>query len=271
MNEGHLDKYKKSSFAPAFFLLGKKKKKALCAVYAFARLADDIADNEDLLPAEKEKLLSSLRKNLSDCFAGKPQNPLFADIYETAHSFYLKEETFARIIDGVAMDIKPFSCSSYSELEKYMDGVAAAPGLLTLQICGYTGDAEKLSVRLGHAVQLTNIIRDIYSDARAGRFYIPQEDLDKFSVSKESLYSGKKDEKTISLLEFETARAEKLYSLSEEIISASGGRSLLITRVIKNLYFSLLKRMRNENFDIINKIPEISRYEKLKAVFQALF
>ncbi|GAB4030180.1 MAG: phytoene/squalene synthase family protein [Elusimicrobiota bacterium] len=271
MSEDHLDKYKKSSFAPAFLLLGKKKKKALCAVYAFARLADDIADDETLQPAEKEKLLYLLRKELSDCFSGKFRKPLFTDIYEASASFYLKEETFTRIIDGVSMDIKPFSYRSYNELERYMNGVAAAPGLLTLQICGYTGPAEELSIKLGHAVQLTNIIRDIYSDARAGRFYIPQEDLDKFSVSRESLSSGEKNEKTISLLEFEAFRAEKLYSLSDEIISASGGSSLLVTMIIKNLYFSLLKKIRAENFDIINKIPEISRYEKLKAVFNALF
>jgi len=271
MSNSYLGKYKRSTFAPAFFLLSPEKKKALSAVYSFCRLADDIADDVSLSSKEKEEKLSNLRKSLSLCFSGKPENEMFIDILEASKKFFLKEELFSKIIDGVSMDIKPLSYQTFDELSVYMDGVAVAPGNITLLICGYTGDNIALSKKLGYAVQLTNIIRDIYIDADMGRCYIPCEELKKFSVDFDDIKKKIKDERTMALINYQVNRAMNFYKQADEIMSMHKGQGLLVSKIIKNLYSSILIKMSAENFDIITMVPKLNLNEKIKAVLKAFF
>lgn len=271
MSNTYLEKYKKSSFAPAFFLLPPERKKALCAVYSFCRIADDIADDVSLSAEEKEKELSDLRKSLSLCFKGNPENELFVDILEASRKFSIKEELFSKIIDGVSMDIRPFSYQTFEELSVYMDAVAVAPGDITLLICGYSADNTALSKKLGYAVQLTNIIRDIYSDAAMGRCYIPFDELKKFSITFEDIVNGIKDERMLSLLDYQAKRAMNFYKEASEIMDMSKQKGLLMSRIIKNLYLSLLLKIKAKNFNIVDKTPGLNIAEKINAVLKAFF
>lgn len=261
--------YKRSSFSPAFLLVDSQRRKAMQAIYAFARLADDIADDFSKSEEEKEIELLKLRENLSACYRGNCNEPLFIGIRDAAFKFNLPEQDFSAIIDGVSQDIKPFSCDRFSELQIYMDRVAVAPGRLTIKVCGLINEEELLSKNLGYAVQLTNIVRDFYFDAINGRFYIPGEDFRKFNLSRQDAGKIEKNERVKELLSFETDRALHYYMKAEEILKKEKGK-VLMPAAIHNIYLTLLLKIRKSNFDIIGRIPKLNAFEKIKALFKTL-
>ena len=177
---------KKSSFSPAFSLLGSERRRALSVVYAFARAVDDIADGETLSKTEKTAGLEAWRSEIRNVFANSPSKGLPEEIAFCSKKFGLKESLFLQIIDGVSKDVQGAGYRDFAELKKYIHQVACVPGLLTLDILGYGEPGRtELAENLGCAVQLTNILRDVYPDAGQGRFYLPSEDLERFGVARD--------------------------------------------------------------------------------------
>lgn len=268
MKESFSKEYKKSTFSPAFIFLNSSQKKAMKAVYAFARAADDIADNPN--ENKKEEKLDALRQKIKACYEGEPEPGLFSDIKEAAIKYDIPQMEFQAVIDGVSMDLFGFSCENFEQLKIYMDKVAVAPGILTLRICGLGEKPQYLAENLGYAVQLTNIIRDFYQDAQNKRFYIPREEMEKFEISKEKIFDESSRKKINSLLSFQAERADFLYSKAKEVLK-KGYKGSFMPSVIYCLYFSLLKKMRADNFDIINKVPKLNRLEKTEALIRSFF
>ena len=150
-----------------------------CALYAFCRFIDDIAD-QDLSPADgkqpqsrKERLaqlLDTWREELTCCYAGTPRHPISCALADAARRFPIQQEHLVGIIDGVAMDLSRTRYQTFSELYEYCYRVASLVGLVCIEIFGYQSPrARDYAINLGIAFQLTNIMRDVGEDAQRGR------------------------------------------------------------------------------------------------------
>ncbi len=260
-----------SSFRPAFFFLDPVQRKALSAYYGFARAADDIADDPASPPEEKRLRLEVWRRGVEDLFSGRPpDSPLARDLSRAIAAFPLKREHFLLVLEGVGMDVSPAPFRSFPDLERYMYRVASAVGLACLAIFRYDdARAPELAEKLGYAVQLTNILRDVAEDRAAGRVYLPREDLERFGCSESDLSGSNYTPNFIELMKFEAARARAFYAGALAAASPGQKRRLAPALVMGAIYRELLEKMERGGFRVKGGRTRLSRAEKLGALFRA--
>ena len=262
-----LPSYKKSNFAGAFFFLPKEKKQALSAVYGFCRLADDIVD-ENFPDAEQK--LTDLRRELDNIFNGKAQTPMGKELARAVKKYPLKKEYFSDLIDGCQRDLqKPVRYESFGDLQWYTYRVAGTVGLMCISIFGYKNEKTPLYAEtLGHAVQLTNIIRDITEDAKTGRIYIPRQDMENFGVTQEDILQLKDTRKTRALLFFEAQKAQELFLKAENMLPKEDFSSLLAARAMGNIYKAILNKLLARPCRLGDKKIKLSKAEKFIILFK---
>src|SRR4051812_26269549 len=176
------------NFYYSFLLLPADRRRSMCALYAFLRHTDDLADEPG--PADtKRSALDSWRLDLDRSLAGHPDSwPGLPALADTVRRHAIPPKHLNDVIDGCLMDLEPRPYATFDDLYAYCYRVASAVGLSCLHIWGYrseSGRAEQLAEACGIALQLTNILRDVREDARSGRIYLPREDLDRFGVDPE--------------------------------------------------------------------------------------
>ena len=260
-----------SSFRPAFFLLDPEQRRALSAYYAFARQADDIADDPAVPAAEKRARLAAWRHGVEELFAGNvPDTPLARELAAAIAAFPLKKEHFLLVIDGVESDISPSQPRTMAELERYMYRVASAVGLACLAIFRYSAPrSAELAEKLGYAVQLTNIIRDVAEDYAAGRVYLPAEDLERFGCRPEDLGGSNYTPDFIELMKFEAARAEAFYAGALALADPAAKRRLAAALAMGRLYRDLLAKIARTGFRVKGKRVRLTAAQKAAALFRA--
>ncbi len=253
--------YKKSNFGAAFFFLSKEQKEALGIVYAFCRLADDIVDET---PQTAPAQLAALRKELEEVFGGKPQTELGKDLQKVIQKFPIPKNYFFDLLDGVESDLKtPVRCQTQEKLNWYMYRVASVVGLMCIEIFGYKNPmSKKYAETLGYAVQLTNILRDIYEDAQINRIYLPLEDLQKFKVSEEDILTSKHTAELKNLFDFEIDKAQKLYDKAREILPKEDFKTLLAARAMGAIYEKILSKLKQKSCLPCQKKIKLSKFEK---------
>jgi phytoene synthase len=260
--------YKKSNFGGAFFFLSKEKRKALGIIYDFCRAADDIAD--DGLCDAKERL-KGLRAETALVFEHKPLTPLGAALSDVADNYPISKDTLIDLIDGVERDLQtPVRFETIDDLKWYTRRVAGAVGLMCIEIFGYSNPAAKnYAVALGHAVQLTNIARDICEDAKINRIYIPKEDLERFSLTEEDILNPAADRaKLQSLLLYQLERAADYFQKAAALLPKEDFAALLPARAMGNIYLALLKKLRKNPCPFGGKKIKLSKLEKVLILFQ---
>ncbi|MDH3687786.1 MAG: squalene/phytoene synthase family protein, partial [Myxococcales bacterium] len=180
-----------SNFFYAFFTLGRRRRDAIYAVYAFCHAVDEAVD-EAPDPAAAATAVSTWRDELTAALAGRSAGPVATRVAEVAHEFGLPQKFLHQVVDGVAMDVEPRRFESWPELAVYCDLVAGAVGRLCVRIFGRDdSEADRYASCLGNALQLTNILRDIGPDAAAGRFYLPQADLARFGIGEREVLAAR--------------------------------------------------------------------------------
>ncbi len=182
-----------SNLALAFILLPRPKRDAMSALYAFCREVDDVADEESV-PAEKRRAqLAEWRDDVRRaCENGSPQFPVNRELQPVIKQFRLPFELFDELIKGCEMDLEIKRYKNFEQLELYCHRVASVVGLLSIEIFGYQNPASRdYAVYLGKALQLTNILRDVKTDAARGRIYLPQNELKKFGVAEAEILNSK--------------------------------------------------------------------------------
>jgi len=262
----------KSNFYPAFLLLEKDKKHALSIIYAFAKDIDDIADNTILREEEKRNLLNIWKNKIEEIYRDNPADSLSESLAWVIKKFNIEKKMFLELINGVSRDLDEATYNTFEDLKKYMYQVAVIPGLITLDILEYKGEhRQSLAENLGYAVQLTNIIRDIYEDAKIDRFYIPSEDMKRFDISSDYIKTEKFSENFYNMMLFEYNRAKELYSSSLEILSLEKKEKLKLPLAMAIIYKKLLDKIRRQNFDIRKKIPKINKLEGMIIILKVYF
>jgi phytoene synthase len=207
------------NFYYGFRLLPKPRRDAFCAVYAFMRYADDVADIGDAND-DKASLLQRWREALHRTLAGDcGESEIFPAFHDAVERYQIPPEYFEELITGTEMDLSIRSYRTFDELYQYCYRVASVVGLCSLHMFGFHDPRAKLlAEKCGIAFQLTNILRDIREDAASRRIYIPEEDLDHFRYSQQELKSGVRNQAFRQLIHFECARARAYYGDAAPLI-----------------------------------------------------
>jgi len=262
------------NFYHAFWLLPPKRRRSMCALYAFLRRTDDLAD-EPGPSALKTQALGAWRLELDATLAGEnPAWPGLLALSDTVARHAIPVKFLHEVIEGVSRDIQPTRFATFLDLADYCYQVASAVGLCCLHIWGYRsegGKAEKLAEDCGIALQLTNILRDIGADAREGRIYLPDDDLARFGVKPDELAVARRpDDRLHSLLAFEAQRAYGYYQAVRQLapLVAPIGRPVLLA--IVGVYRSLLDEIVRRDYDVLCSRISLSRWRKLAIGLRAM-
>lgn len=265
---GALAVYRKSNFAPAFWCLAPRRRRALSAVYAFARAVDDAVDEvgiEGKDPAEARRILNAWREALrSDTAPRGIDGSLWPFLRDAVTIFRVDRGHLLELVDGVERDLTQTRYANAVDVDEYCYGVAGTVGLACLPIFGL--DAVKhrdFAVVLGRAVQWVNILRDVKTDALRGRIYLPAADLRRFGVGEEEILGLVHSERLRDLLAFEADRAGSFFDEAERALPAADRGAARPARVMGRLYRRLLDKMRAGEFRVFAERPRLSVAEKI--------
>ena len=265
MNAAKITRQSKSNLALAFISLGRERRRDITTFYAFCRVVDDIADDVDLSAEEKNRRLSEWREWLRASTANEPG--LVREIRGLIQKYSLAPEMLEEIIAGVEMDLSIKRYVTFEELRLYCYRVASAVGLVSIEIFGYRNPACKdYAIQLGLALQMTNIIRDVGKDLRAGRIYLPQEDLARFHYSETQLLDRQYNEQFVQLMEFEAKRAREFFARAVASLPREDRQSMVAAEIMASVYSALLRRMELDKFRVFEKEYRLSKLEKTSRV-----
>jgi len=265
------------NFYYGFLVLPKRKRQALCAVYAFMRRCDDIADDPSLSPQERRRKLDVWIEAFHAAQAGHPtDDPILLALTDAQRRFHIPIGLLDGLAFGTAMDVEEDAAATanasglkvqyatFQDLERYCYQVASVVGLVCIRIFGYTDPAaEPLAERCGLAFQLTNIIRDVKEDASLGRVYIPAEDLDQSGITAAELQGVTDPQRLRPLLELEAQRAFQNYRAGDELLPLIAEDSQPALWVLVTIYRSLLEKIARLNYDVFTRRVALTTREKL--------
>ncbi|HYV36777.1 MAG TPA: phytoene/squalene synthase family protein [Gemmataceae bacterium] len=259
-----------SSFYPMFRFLPAAQRRAMCAVYAFMRIADDIGDEPGIVDNKREQL-QHWRESLGLALAGAADHAIHPALVDTVRRYNIPIKYLEAALDGVAMDLSPAHYATFGDLRNYCYHVASVVGLACIHIWGFAGErAEDYAVNAGIAFQLTNILRDLGEDAARGRVYLPSEDLNRFGYSAEQLRQAVCDDRFRELMRFQIARAREFYAAAWPLVPMlqPAGRTVFVA--MAKTYRALLDVMERRDYDVFSSRIRVSRWRKLMVVLGAL-
>ncbi|MFZ0277184.1 MAG: phytoene/squalene synthase family protein [Candidatus Sulfotelmatobacter sp.] len=275
------------NFYYAFLVLPKRKRQALCAVYAFMRRCDDIADDPNLSLEERRYKLDTWLDALHRVQQGEPtDDPILLALTDAQRRYTIPAGLLDELAFGTAMDVADPHAESQSapaanvavpgltiqyqtfdDLKLYCYRVASVVGLVCIHVFGYRDPAaEPLAEQCGLAFQLTNIIRDVKEDAAMGRVYLPEEDLARFGLSAAELLSAPDAARFRPLLALEADRARQLYHSGDQLIPYISEDSQPALWVLVNIYRKLLEKIAGRQYDVFNGKVSLTVSEKLRVL-----
>jgi squalene synthase HpnC/squalene synthase HpnD len=262
-------KASKSSFYLAFFGLPKEKRNALCALYAFMRLIDDVSDEAGDLEGKRQGL-ARWRAMLDEAVDGRTNgHAVLPALADTIARFGIPVRYFHDLILGAEMDLTIATYATFDRLAEYCYRVAGTVGLTCIHVFGFSDPkAPDLAERLGLAFQLTNIIRDVGTDYAIGRVYLPDEDLARFGVKPTEL-AGPITAKIREVLEFEAERAWGLYAEGAPLVHQVDEDSRATLWALIRTYSTLLARIEEKDMDAFSGRVSLSSAEKAKYLLMA--
>jgi len=258
-----------SSFYYAFLFLEEDKKRAMMALYAFCREVDDVADeiSDEAVAMQK---ISYWREELNRAFNDQAQHPVGRELQWAKDHFSLDEELFIELLDGMMMDINGKPMLKASDLSLYCYRVAGVVGLLSIEIFGYQSrKARDFATSLGEALQLTNILRDLKTDAAIGRIYLPQEDRIHFKVADQDFKDGNMSEGMTALLQSYGEKAESAYKKALEQLPEEDRDSLRPSLLMASIYYAQFKRLKSHGYDSWHHSAHISPLRKIWIAWRA--
>jgi phytoene synthase len=251
-----------SNLALAFVLLPKAKRDGMSALYAFCREVDDVADNESRpVPERREQLVAWRTDVRRACGTETPQFTVNRELQPIIRQYHLPFEHFDALLQGVEMDLDIKRYEDYEQLELYCFRVASVVGLLSIEVFGYRIPAcRDYAIALGKALQLTNILRDVRSDAQRGRIYLPLSELGRFRVSPEEILRLEYSPRFGGLANSVAERARHFYQRARETLPAADRRSMVAAELMGSVYWRLLRKLERQRFNVFG--PELTRLNK---------
>ncbi len=256
----HVTRTHSKSFFLSSQLLPREKRAAVRALYAFCRTSDDTVDQPDGNPTHA--LATWVRQVRAT--RPRPDNAVLLAWHDTRTRYNLDPTLVDELLAGIAMDLTLHHYATFADLWLYCYRVASVVGLLSMGIIGAAASAEPYAIKLGVALQLTNILRDVGEDATRGRVYLPAEDLHRFGLTANDILHGVHDDRLRALLAFEIARAHRLYDESWHGIALLAPDSRMAVAAAAIIYRGILDRIVQNDYDVYTKRAHLTTSEKLQ-------
>lgn len=252
------------SFYIASGLLPEEKRSAVRALYAFCRTVDDIVDESS--DDERDTQLDYWRTMVENTtFA---ENDLVAAAWaDTLTRYHIPRHYALQLIDGVARDLFQVRYQTFEDLATYCYGVASTVGLMSMYIVGFEDSrAVPYAIRLGVALQMTNILRDIGEDYRNGRLYLPREELIFYGIQESDIARGRITENWRHFMKFQIERTRQLYQQSWEGVGMLEREGQLAIGAASVFYQGILDEIEKNDYDVFSGRASVSALGKLKRI-----
>ncbi|WP_332856606.1 presqualene diphosphate synthase HpnD [Duganella sp. S19_KUP01_CR8] len=252
-----------SSFYYSFLFLPPERRRAITALYAFCREVDDTVDECTDESIARIKL-SWWRKEIANMYEGQQTHPVTQALQPHLATYNLQQQHLQAIIDGMEMDLNQTRYLDYTALSKYCWHVASVVGILSASIFGATKpETLQYAEKLGHAFQLTNIIRDVGEDARKGRIYLPVNELQQFNVTAADLLNARHSENFEKLMAFQAARAQKVYDEAFALLPKEDRRAQRPGLMMSAIYRTLLTEVEADGYHVLSQRISLTPIRKL--------
>lgn len=264
----HFTDSRTTNFYYSFLFLPPEKRRAIEAVYHFARHSDDAADDQ-INPQAAARAVASRRGALDQCFGqvnGLP--PALDALRDAIGRFQIPRQPFDDLLLGLEMDLQMDQTGkrykTFSDLDLYCYRVAGTIGLIAIEIFGYQNpQTREYAINLGKALQMVNILRDIGSDAARGRVYLPEEDLARFGVNPASFREGSCHHAFRDLALFESRRAREFFEQARRLLPEEDEKTMRAAEIMGAIYWRLLRKIERLSFDVFGPRIRLSRPTKL--------
>jgi phytoene synthase len=261
-----------SNLALAFVLLPKPKRDAMSALYAFCREVDDVADEDAVAVEQRRAGLQAWRRDIRRaCDGGAPEFLVNREFQPFIQQYGLRFTLLDELIQGCEMDLDTLRYETHEHLELYCHRVASVVGLLSIEIFGYQNPAcRSYAVHLGKALQLTNILRDVRTDAGRGRIYLPLTELKQFNVTEAEILRHEYSDRFAKLAASLAARARNFYRLARETLPAEDRRAMVAAELMGSVYWRLLRKLEAQQFNVFGPDPtRLNKPQKLAIIFRS--
>jgi 15-cis-phytoene synthase len=269
-----LTKKSGSNFYYSFLFLPKKRRAAMYTVYAFCKEIDNAVD-EPPAGSNPHEELRRWRAELEATYHGSPTFPVTISLAEHVRQLTIPQAYFEELIKGVEMDLTASRYASFEDLSLYCYRVASVVGLICLHIFGPTSArAQDYAVDLGMAFQLTNILRDLGTDAAQGRIYLPLDDLHKFGCTDQTILKQEETDALRELFRFEASRAHAYYAKAQaafEALPVSDRQALTVSEIMRAVYFRILKKLEEPRHRIFGPRARLAASHRLAVATRVWF
>jgi phytoene synthase len=277
-----------ANFSVGFRFLPTVKRRAVYAAYAYCRIADDIADEEEgweeaarlsapRLPpsgdttARRLHALDAWQRELDAAYHGSPTHPITIALADALQHFAIPKSAFVALIDGCRQDMVKTRYETFGELLQYCDYVASSISDISLAIFGYRSEkALEYGRKLSTALQLTNVTRDIGDDVTRDRIYVPAEELRAAGVSEQELLERAENDRVRRLIELQIARAERYFREAEPLLRELDFDARFPTLLMGGVYATVLAKLRKDPLIAIRRRLRLSAFQKLLVIASRL-
>lgn len=256
-----------SSFYYAFLFLSKPRRAAITAFYAFCREVDDVVD--DMVdPGVAATKLAWWQSEVVQSFAGQPSHPVTRALLPLAQDYHIEARHLLAVIDGCQMDLQQTRYLDFAALQRYCHLVAGVVGEVAANIFGQTDPhTTEYAHKLGLALQLTNIIRDVGEDAMRGRIYLPMEDLQRFDVKAHEILKRQAEpefrQRFSRLMQFQAQRAHGFYDQAFALLPDGDRRTQKPGLMMASIYRTLLREIERDDFAVLRQRVSLTPVRKL--------
>jgi 15-cis-phytoene synthase len=252
------------TFYMASSLLPYEKRRGARALYAFCRITDDIVDEPNSSLSERQERLDVWRLEIMQ------EHPKHHELVALAwadiqHKFYVPRDYASQLIAGCERDIAQTRYETFADLAEYSYGVASTVGLMAMHIVGFSGEeALPFALKLGVALQVTNILRDVAEDWRNGRVYLPQDELAAFGLSEADIERGIVTENWRKFMAFQIERTRQLYAESIPGIAMLKPDGRFAIAAAAELYRAILSEIEKRDYDVFSRRIHLSAFGKVR-------
>ncbi|MBI5386639.1 MAG: presqualene diphosphate synthase HpnD [Verrucomicrobia bacterium] len=275
MHQSHaITRKSASNLAMAFILLPSARRDGMSALYAFCRQVDDAGDDESRPIDQRRQLLAEWRADVRRACSGETaQFPVNQELRPVIQQYKLPFELFDELIRGVEMDLDIKRYETFSALEQYCYRVASVVGLLSIEIFGYRDPAcRDYAIFLGKALQFTNILRDVQTDARLGRIYLPMEELRRFRVTEDEILRGAYSDRFRALAASVAKQARHFYQRARETLPVEDRRSMAAAELMGSVYWRLLEKLEAQQFNVFgSRLTRVGKGRKVLLVLRTWY
>ena len=260
------------NFPVASRLIPAKQRLHVSAIYAFARTADDFADEPGMTNAERLEELRSWDRQLAACYSGEARHPVFVALRRTVEEHQIPIELLRALLQAFEADVTVHRYVTFEQVLGYCRNSANPVGRLVLLLFGYRDESlHRLSDDICTALQLTNFWQDLRIDLERDRVYLPHEDLLRFAYTEAELFRRSFTPAFKALMAFEVERTDELFRRGKPLLAEVGKDLRLELRLTWQGGREILRLIRRQDFDVFRRRPKLSARGKLKILFTALF